>query len=119
MLKRVLVIEDDEAIVRLLQVVLSEGGYKVAVAASAERAFGEVLIRDPDVILLDLYLRGAMNGADFLDGYRTSGGRAKVIAVSAATPSDPMARRLRVDEFIGKPFDIDQLMRSVARFAHA
>src|SRR5688572_31746203 len=42
-------------------------------------ALGEVQTREPDVILLDLYLRGGMNGPEFLDLYRRRGGNAKVI----------------------------------------
>jgi CheY-like chemotaxis protein len=59
--------------------------YQVASAATGYLARGEVQIREPDVILLDVYLRDGMNGPEFLDQYRRSGGRAKVIAISGAT----------------------------------
>ncbi len=101
MSKRILIVEDDDTTVRVLQY-----------------ALGEILIREPDVILLDLYLRGGMNGPEFLDEYRRSGGCAKVIAISGATHSDPLTQGLRVDEFIGKPFDIDHVVLSVRRFAY-
>ena len=116
--KRVLIVEDDDATVRTLQVALGNGGYQVATAPSGHLALGEVQMREPDVILLDLYLRGGMNGPEFLELYRRSGGRAKVIAISGATHSDPMTQGLRVDEFVGKPFDIERLMHSVRRFAY-
>jgi CheY-like chemotaxis protein len=118
MSKRILIVEDDDNTVRVLQFALGEDGYQVASAASGPLALGEVQIREPDVILLDLYLRGGMNGPEFLDQYRRSGGRAKVIAISGATRSDPMTQGLRVDEFIGKPFDIDHVVSSVRRFAY-
>jgi DNA-binding response OmpR family regulator len=59
-----------------------------------------------------------MNGPEFLDQYRRSGGTAKVIAISGATHSDPMTQGLVVDEFIGKPFDVDHVVRSVRRFVY-
>jgi CheY-like chemotaxis protein len=118
MSKRILIVEDDDTTVRVLQYALGESGYQVASAASGPLALGEVQIREPDVILLDLYLRGGMNGPEFLDHYRRSGGRARVIAISGATRSDPMTQDLRVDEFIGKPFDIDDVVRSVRKFAY-
>jgi hypothetical protein len=40
-----------------------------------------------------------------------------VIAISGATRSDPLTQGLRVDDFIGKPFDIDQVVQSVRRIA--
>jgi DNA-binding response OmpR family regulator len=118
MSKRVLIVEDDDATVRTLQFALGNGGYQVATAPSGHLALGEALVREPDVILLDLYLRGGMNGPEFLDLYRRGGGNAKVIAISGATHSDPMTHGLRVDEFVGKPFDIERLMHSVRRFAY-
>jgi CheY-like chemotaxis protein len=118
MSKRILIVEDDDSTVRVLQYALGESGYQVAAAASGYLALGEVQIREPDVILLDLYLRGDMNGPEFLDEYRRSGGRARVIAISGATRSDPLTQGLRVDEFIGKPFDIENVVQSVRRFAY-
>jgi len=118
MSKRILIVEDDDSTVRVLQFALGENGYHVASAASGPLALGEVQIREPDVILLDLYLRGGMNGPEFLDQYRRSGGTAKVIAISGATHSDPMTQDLVVDQFIGKPFDVDYVVSSVRRFAY-
>lgn len=119
MSKRILIVEDDDSTVRVLQYALGENGYQVAAAPSGYLALGEVQMREPDVILLDLYLRGDMNGPEFLDNYRRSGGRAKVIAISGATYSDPLTQDLHVDEFIGKPFDIDHVVQSVRRVAYS
>lgn len=118
MSKRILIVEDDDSTVRVLQYALGANGYQVAAAPSGYLALGEVQMREPDVILLDLYLRGDMNGPEFLDNYRRSGGRAKVIAISGATYSDPLTQDLHVDEFIGKPFDIDHVVQTVRRFAY-
>ncbi len=117
MSKRILIVEDDDSTVRVLQYALGENGYQVASAASGHLALGEVQVREPDVILLDLYLRDDMNGPEFLDHYRRSGGQAKVIAISGVTRSDPLTQGLRVDDFIGKPFDIDQVVQTVRRIA--
>jgi CheY-like chemotaxis protein len=97
---------------------LRENGYEVATAATGYLALGEVAKRDPDVILLDLFLSGGMNGGEFLGQYRRSGGRAKVIVISGAARADPIARDLIVDEFVGKPFDLERLLESVRRFAY-
>lgn len=41
-----------------------------------------------------------------------------MIAISGATHTDPMAQGIHVDEFIGKPFDIEHVVRSVRHFAY-
>ena len=117
-MRRILVVEDDGDAMRMIGYALRENGYEVAEAATGYVALGEVARRDPDVIVLDLYLSGGMNGGEFLAHYRRSGGRAKVIVISGAARGDPVARDLVVDEFLGKPFDLERLLQSVRRYAY-
>jgi DNA-binding response OmpR family regulator len=117
-MRRILLVEDDDEAVRMLGYALRENGYEVATAATGHTALAEVAKRDPDVILLDLFLSGGMNGGEFLAQYRRAGGRAKVIVISGAARDDPIARDLVVDEFVGKPFNLDRLLDSVRRFAY-
>lgn len=117
-MRRILLVEDDAEAVRMLGYALRENGYEVATAATGHLALGEVAKRDPDLILLDLYLSGGMNGGEFLDKYRSAGGRARVIVISGAARADPIARDLVVDEFVGKPFDLQRLLESVRRLAY-
>ena len=119
MSRRILIVEDENAVVRTLELALGAVGYQTIAAPTGYLALHEVARCDPDLILLDLYLGGGMNGADFLNAYRAKGGRAKVIVISGATRLDPIARDIRVDEFVGKPFDIERLLGSVRRFAYA
>jgi CheY-like chemotaxis protein len=117
-MRRILVVEDDADAMRMLSYALRENGYEVAQAATGYIALSEVARRDPEVILLDLYLSGGMNGKEFLEQYRRSGGRAKVIVISGAARGDPIARDLDVEEFLGKPFDLERLLQSVRRYAY-
>src|SRR6266436_4927372 len=88
----------------MLGFALRENGYEVAEAATGHLALAQVARRDPDLILLDLFLSGGMNGGEFLAQYRRAGGRAKVIVISGAARADPIARDLVIDEFVGKRF---------------
>ena len=118
-MRRILLVEDDAEGVRMLGFALRESGYEVATAATGQLALEEVAKRDPDLILLDLFLSGGMNGGEFLDKYRRAGGRAKVIVISGAARADPIAKDLVVDEFVGKPFELDHLLELVRRLAYA
>jgi DNA-binding response OmpR family regulator len=119
MSRRILIVEDEDSVARTLQLALGVVGYETVAASTGHLALHEVAIQDPHLILLDLYLRGGMNGADFLKEYRAKGGRAKVIVISGATRLDPIARDLHADEFIGKPLDMERLLGSVRRFAYS
>ena len=117
-MRRILLVEDDAEAVRMLGYALRENGYEVATAATGFLALGEIAKRDADVILLDLFLSGGMHGGEFLEQYRRNGGRAKVLVISGAARSDPIARNLVVDEWFGKPFDLERLLESVRRYAY-
>jgi CheY-like chemotaxis protein len=117
-MRRILVVEDDAEAVRMLGFALRESGYEVATAATGPLGLEEVAKRDPDVILLDLYLSAGMDGKEFLAQYRRAGGRAKVVVISGAARAAPVAQDLVVDEFVGKPFDLERLLESVRRLAY-
>ena len=117
-MRRVLIVEDDAEARRMLTFALRENGYEVVEAATGFLAQDEVARRDPDVILLDLYLSAGMNGGEFLALYRRAGGRAKVIVISGAARGDLIARDLVVDEFMGKPLDLERLLLMVRRYAY-
>ena len=117
-MRRILVVEDDAEAVRMLGYALRENGYEVATAATGFLALGEIAKRDADVILLDLFLSGGMHGGEFLEQYRRNGGRAKVLVISGASRGDPIAKNLVVDEWFGKPFDLERLLESIRRYAY-
>jgi len=117
-MRRVLIVEDDAEARRMLTYALRESGYEVVEAATGFVAQEHVAKRDPDLILLDLYLSAGMNGGEFLALYRRGGGRAKVIVISGAARGDHIARDLVVDEFMGKPLDLELLLRLVRRHAY-
>jgi DNA-binding response OmpR family regulator len=114
--KRVLVLEDDPAVRASVVAALGEDGYLIVSASTGEIALGECVVVDPNVIVLDLHLPG-MDGREFLRQYRAKGGRARVIALSAVTESDPLTQGLEVEDFVGKPFDIEHLLRAVRKLA--
>jgi DNA-binding response OmpR family regulator len=112
---KVLVIEDDFELSLLIRNLLIEEGYRVVLARDGEHGLAECGIFVPDLILLDLYLP-TMNGAELLRRYRAKPyGRAKVIAISGVTDRDPLAQQVEVDAFIGKPFDVSELLATIAR----
>jgi CheY-like chemotaxis protein len=62
---RILVVEDERHIARLLEFVLLKAGYELCICHSAEAAILEVEKRHPDALVLDLVLPG-MTGLEFL-----------------------------------------------------
>lgn len=66
---RILVVEDERHIARLLDHVLRKEGYEVLAVHSAEKALESIEMLQPDALLLDLVLPG-MSGLEFLKAIR-------------------------------------------------
>jgi CheY-like chemotaxis protein len=115
--KHVLVVEDDEVIAELVASILSESGFAVERASTAEDAMTRVRHDPPALVLLDLTLPG-MSGTAFLN--RCKRGRATPdipVVVMSGTVSRLLPAPARADAVLTKPFDIDQLCDTVNRLA--
>ena len=110
---RVLVVDDERSILRALQTILSRHGYDVSHAETGESAL-EVCARGlPDLIVLDLGLPG-IDGFEVIRRVRE---RAKtpiiVLSVRGAERDKVAALDLGADDYLTKPFGVDELLARV------
>lgn len=110
---KVLIVDDEVQIRRLLTATLDRAGYAVAQAANGREALSLLGIEEPDVVLLDLGLpdRDGLELVPLLRG----AGDAKLLVISArdATDDKVAALDLGADDFVTKPFDTDELLARV------
>lgn len=116
---RVLVVEDDTSISRLLELELRHRGMEVTVASDGLTGIDLAEQRRHDVILLDILLPG-MDGERLLFKLRQQGIDTPVIMLTARDSDRDKIRNLDVgaDDYLTKPFNIDELvsrMRAVLR----
>jgi two-component system KDP operon response regulator KdpE len=109
----VLVVDDDPAMRRTLSINLRARDYEVETAGDGRSALQVVEERMPDVVLLDLGLPD-LDGVAVLTQLR-SFTQVPVIVVSARTESDDKVEALDLgaDDFITKPFSIEELLARV------
>ena len=111
---RVLIIDDDPGIRDLISLALSDEGYEVVSATNGQDALALIETSPPAVILLDTRMP-VMNGQEFIRVYRTRPGpHAPVIVLSAASDADEIARDVSADDVLTKPFDLMDLIDTVA-----
>ena len=112
---RVLVIEDDAWIAWMIADDLTDRGYEVSTARDGAEALRRLQPVRPDAIVLDLMLPG-MNGWDFVERYheRTGGRVIPIVVVTAACAEPGSLERRGVRHFMRKPFDVEELARSLA-----
>ncbi len=111
--RRVLVVDDDDAIVRLIRMTLADEGYEIMDATHGATALELVQNWRPDLILLDLRMP-IMDGREFAKAYRrTPGPHAPIILVTAAQDASGPAGEAEADAYLEKPFDLDRLLEIV------
>jgi two-component system response regulator AtoC len=111
---RVLIVEDDEDLRKLITSAVAYAGYAAVEAADGAAALSACEDRDPDVVLLDLNMP-RLGGQAFADAYRRRCGRAKIIVMSGATSGGEISARMQAAVFLSKPFDLDRLLGAVRR----
>ena len=113
--KTILIVEDERLLARTLSTALKEAGYNAVVTHTAEQA-GEKWLEGAvfDLVILDNRLPKG-SGLELLQAARDSGRTSKVILMTAFGNRDVRAeaRRLGVDKYVRKPFDLDNMLRSV------
>lgn len=107
---RILVVDDDLHIRRLLKSTLERGGYDVVEATTASEALSQTNHTQPDAILLDLGLPDR-NGLEIIQLLRKTT-TAPILVVSArdATDQKVAALDLGADDYVTKPFDSEEVL---------
>jgi two-component system, OmpR family, KDP operon response regulator KdpE len=107
---RVLVVEDEPALLRALRINLRARGYEVATASAGRQALAEARQRPPDVVVLDLGLPD-LDGTEVIRDLR-AWSRAPVIVLSGRAGSEDKIGALDAgaDDYVTKPFDMEELL---------
>jgi len=114
-LGKVLVVDDEPEVRRLLQDFLSGQGYDVALAADGVEALAAVDDQKPDLVLLDVAMP-VMNGVETLTRIVALDCPVRVIMVTGNSDLSLMAKLLALGavDYIPKPFDLDYLEQAIS-----
>jgi len=112
-MSRIVVIDDEAQIRRLLAIVLSARGWEVFMAKTAREGLEEIRARKPELVLLDLNLPDS-NGLDALKRLR-EWSTVPVIVVSVKDSEADIVALLRAgaDDYVTKPFFTDVLIARI------
>jgi DNA-binding response OmpR family regulator len=120
MRKKILVVDDDPSVRTLLTLNLAAEGYDIATAENGDRALEYIEKTEADLVILDIMMPGR-DGWEVCKTIRDSEShdrRRKIIMLTARdTPRDKLIGKdlLGADEYVTKPFDIDELMEIVGK----
>ena len=108
---RILVVDDDPGLLRLMQLRLEAAGYGVTVADSGERALAQLAVSRPGVVVTDLQM-GGMDGIALFEAIRAENPALPVIILTAhgTIPDAVAAVKGGVFGYLTKPFDAKALL---------
>mgnify|MGYP003892155719 CR=1 FL=1 len=113
MAKKILIADDDTAILEATKMLLELGGYEVQTAVDGE-AVSDAFKDPPDLLLLDIWMSGE-NGKDICKMLKAqkSTKHVPIIMISASRDIAESAQEAGADDFIAKPFEMSYLLAKI------
>lgn len=117
---KILIIDDETAILNALQIFLQQEGYDVEAIEKYENLLDDKSVALPDLIILDIILLdedGRAIAKRLKANSRTS--HIPIIMISAHPNASTTSLKAGANAFLPKPFDIDDLLDTIARLLNA
>ncbi|MBC7105896.1 MAG: sigma-54-dependent Fis family transcriptional regulator [Firmicutes bacterium] len=113
---RILVVDDEESVCRMLRDVLADAGYQVEVAEDGRQALELITGVYYDAVLLDIRMP-ELDGVQVLEAVRQNGGQVPIILMTAYGTTETAIRAMKLGAFdyVLKPFHLEELLLTVER----
>ncbi len=114
--RKVLVVDDEDALRTVLGSELVSEGYEVGTAADGDDAITEFQKKPYDLVLLDIKMR-RMNGFEVLRFIKDKSPKTKVIMLTgfADLKNAIESKKLGAEDFVSKPYDLVDLLTTIER----
>lgn len=109
----VLVVDDERKLLRFVEIGLRIRGFDVVTTTSGQEALDLVRSAKPDIMLLDIIMPG-IDGFQVIKELRTFTDM-PVIAFSASPGNHANALQLGANDFMPKPFNVDEMIRRIKK----
>jgi len=110
---RILVVEDDRSISRLLELELTHAGYNVKIAKDGDEALKFYENFKPDIILLDIMLP-VRDGFEVAEAIRDYDSDIGIIMITARGELESKVKGLKnADDYVVKPFEIEEILARI------
>lgn len=114
--KRILLVEDEESLRKLIQLNLEMEGYEVLSAANGRKAYALANQQYFDLLILDIMLP-ELNGIDLCEKIRLNNRQVGIIFISAKSELEDIITGLKKggDDYLVKPFHLEELLVRIER----
>ncbi|AKK73959.1 response regulator receiver protein [Chryseobacterium sp. P1-3] len=114
--KKILIFDDDAAILEVVTIIFEENGYDVKISETSHDILEKVAEYNPDVILMDNWIP-KIGGVEATKLLKSSAEfrHIPVIYVTANNDIVALAAEAQADDYVSKPFNLDDLEEIVAK----
>ncbi|RXM41435.1 response regulator [Chryseobacterium sp. CH21] len=114
--KKILIFDDDAAILEVITIIFEENGYEVRISETSHDILEKVAEYHPDVILMDNWIPkiGGVEATKLLKSSEEFN-HIPVIYVTANNDIAALASEAQADDYVSKPFNLDDLEEMVAK----
>ncbi len=114
---KILIIDDDPAILEAIKYILEDNGYEVAVCANGASTEDSIIKNKPALIIMDYWLSD-IDGDVIIKKLKTDDKTKNIpiIFLSASNDAANIAKLAGADDFLAKPFEISDLLDKVRKY---
>lgn len=114
--KKIMIADDDPGILDAVEAMLEFGGYEVSSTSNGATVL-EMKDGFPDLLLLDIWMSGT-DGRDVCKQLKSQDltKNMPIIMISASTELERSAKEAGADDFLEKPFDMEELLQKIDYF---
>ena len=114
--KKILVADDDTAILHVMTLMLEDDGYEVTSTLDGETV-QKVQNELPDLVLLDIWMSG-IDGREICKQLKSQKNtkHIPIIMISANKDTRDIAKKAGADDFVAKPFEMQELLAKVEKY---
>ncbi|MCG2792601.1 MAG: response regulator [Weeksellaceae bacterium] len=114
-MNKILIFDDDASILEVISLIFEENGYKVVISETSHDIIEKVAKSQPDVILMDNWIPniGGVEATKLLKNHEEFKD-IPVIYVTANNDIAALAQSAGADDYVGKPFNLEDLEEKVA-----
>ena len=115
--KKILIVEDDELMIKILKFILNKEGYQLSIIKDGLSAIEQIFVINPDMVITDLLLP-YKSGLEVIRFVKEKFKKTPIIVLSSLGEEEHSvseAFKLGADDFIAKPFNPNELILRVKR----
>lgn len=115
--KKILIFDDEAAILEVISIIFEENGYEVEISETSHDILEKVEKYQPDVILMDNWIPniGGVEATQLLKNHSRFK-NIPVIYVTANNDIIALAKEAQADDYVAKPFNLEDLEDKVAKY---